>query len=103
MVVRLLNLSSILINGSPTSEFEFHCGLKQGDPLAPFLFILVMESLHFSFTRVVEAGIFRGVGISNVITAAAASKIRCSVMNTPFKYLGVMVGGSMSVVKAWDK
>ncbi|GKB65183.1 RNA-directed DNA polymerase, eukaryota, partial [Tanacetum coccineum] len=53
-------MASILINGSPTSEFEFHCGLKQGDPLAPFLFILVMESLHLSFTRVVEAGIFRG-------------------------------------------
>ncbi|GKA95732.1 RNA-directed DNA polymerase, eukaryota [Tanacetum coccineum] len=28
-------MASILINGSPTSEFEFHCGLKQGDPLAP--------------------------------------------------------------------
>ncbi|GKC56846.1 RNA-directed DNA polymerase, eukaryota, partial [Tanacetum coccineum] len=78
-------------------------GFGQGDPLAPFLFILVMESLHLSFTRVVEAGIFRGVGVSNVITAAAASKIGCSVMNTPFKYLGVMVGGSMSVVKAWDE
>nr|GEW95993.1 hypothetical protein [Tanacetum cinerariifolium] len=29
----------------------------KGDPLAPFLFILIMESLHLSFSRAVEAGI----------------------------------------------
>nr|GFA35466.1 putative RNA-directed DNA polymerase, eukaryota, reverse transcriptase zinc-binding domain protein [Tanacetum cinerariifolium] len=40
--------ASILVNGSPTAEFQFHCGLKQRDPLAPFLFFLVMESLHLS-------------------------------------------------------
>ncbi|GJW01599.1 RNA-directed DNA polymerase, eukaryota [Tanacetum coccineum] len=46
---------SIIINGSPTEEFQFGKGLKQGDPLAPFLFILIMESLHLSFQRVVDA------------------------------------------------
>ncbi|GKE16325.1 RNA-directed DNA polymerase, eukaryota, partial [Tanacetum coccineum] len=56
-------MASILVNGSLTSEFQFHRGLKQGDPLAPYLFILVMESLHLSFTRVIEAGIFTGVRI----------------------------------------
>ncbi|GKC60500.1 RNA-directed DNA polymerase, eukaryota [Tanacetum coccineum] len=56
---------SILVNGSPTMEFQFHKGLKQGDPLSPFLFILVMESLHISISRVVEAGLFRGVQVGN--------------------------------------
>ncbi|GJY32697.1 RNA-directed DNA polymerase, eukaryota [Tanacetum coccineum] len=55
---------SILVNGSPTEEFQFYRGLKQGDPLSPFLFILIMESLHLSFQRVVDAGMFTGINLS---------------------------------------
>ncbi|GJZ43778.1 hypothetical protein Tco_0591033 [Tanacetum coccineum] len=55
-----VGMASILVNGSPTKEFQFHRGLKQGDPLAPYLFIIIMESLHLSFSRVIEAGIFTG-------------------------------------------
>nr|GEX21475.1 RNA-directed DNA polymerase, eukaryota [Tanacetum cinerariifolium] len=54
--------ASVLVNGSPSDEFNFHCGLKQGDPLAPLLFIIVMESLYLSFSKVVEAGLFIGLG-----------------------------------------
>nr|GEY33496.1 putative RNA-directed DNA polymerase, eukaryota, reverse transcriptase zinc-binding domain protein [Tanacetum cinerariifolium] len=35
---------SIIINGSRTKEFQFFKGIKQGDPLSPFLFILIMEN-----------------------------------------------------------
>nr|GEU39579.1 RNA-directed DNA polymerase, eukaryota [Tanacetum cinerariifolium] len=59
---------SILVNGSPTLEFYFHRGLKQGDPLALFLFLLIMESLHLSFSRAVEAGIFTGFKVDHSIT-----------------------------------
>ncbi|GJX31581.1 RNA-directed DNA polymerase, eukaryota, reverse transcriptase zinc-binding domain protein [Tanacetum coccineum] len=58
---------SILINGSPTEEFQFFKGLKQGDPLSPFLFILVMECLHLSFQKVVDAGMFKGINLSQSV------------------------------------
>ncbi|GJW94864.1 RNA-directed DNA polymerase, eukaryota [Tanacetum coccineum] len=55
----------VLVNGSPTSEFKFHKGLKQGDPLSSFIFILVMESLHLSFKRLLEVRLFKGISINN--------------------------------------
>nr|GEW51342.1 RNA-directed DNA polymerase, eukaryota [Tanacetum cinerariifolium] len=56
---------SVIVNGSPTKEFQFFRGLKQGDPLYPFLFILVMESLHSSFQKVVDANMFKGIELSS--------------------------------------
>nr|GEX98872.1 RNA-directed DNA polymerase, eukaryota [Tanacetum cinerariifolium] len=56
---------SVLVNGSPTSEFQFYKGLKHDDPLSPFLFILVMETLYLSFKNVVNAGLFKGVVLNN--------------------------------------
>ncbi|GJW82711.1 RNA-directed DNA polymerase, eukaryota [Tanacetum coccineum] len=57
--------ASVFVNGSPTDEFTFHRGLRQGDPLSPFLFILVMESLHVSFQRLIDRGMFTPVTVGN--------------------------------------
>nr|GFA03306.1 RNA-directed DNA polymerase, eukaryota [Tanacetum cinerariifolium] len=60
--------ASILVNGSPTKEFSCHCGLKQEDPLAPYLFILIMESLHISFNRAVDEGLFKGIQLPGLLS-----------------------------------
>lgn len=53
--------SSILLNGNLTNEFHLHRGLRQGDPLFPFLFVIVMEGLHVAIEDAVATGFFRGV------------------------------------------
>nr|GEV53453.1 copia protein [Tanacetum cinerariifolium] len=118
-----------------------------------------MESLHLSFSRAVEAGIFTGIkidssltlshlfyaddavfigewsngnligimnilrcfsflsgmsinihkshllgiGVYDVSVSEVANRIGCSVMKAPLWYLGIMVGGNMSLVKEWDE
>ncbi|XP_071687780.1 uncharacterized protein [Rutidosis leptorrhynchoides] len=57
--------TSILINGSPTNEFEVRRGLRQGDPLNPFLFLIVMEGLHLCLKDKIESGSIRGATVSN--------------------------------------
>jgi hypothetical protein len=59
---------SVLINGSPTEEINIQRDLKQGDPLAPFLFLLVAEGLGGIFRRAIGRNRFRGfrVGGSEV-------------------------------------
>nr|GEU52853.1 RNA-directed DNA polymerase, eukaryota [Tanacetum cinerariifolium] len=58
---------SVIGNGSPTEEFQFFKGLKQDDPLSSFLFILIMESLHVSFQRVVDAGQWSDSNINTIV------------------------------------
>ncbi|GJR24781.1 RNA-directed DNA polymerase, eukaryota [Tanacetum coccineum] len=43
------------------------------------------------------------MGIRGSIVSEAAASLGCSVMKTPFNYLGIMVGGNMSLVKSWDE
>ncbi|GJW28177.1 RNA-directed DNA polymerase, eukaryota, reverse transcriptase zinc-binding domain protein [Tanacetum coccineum] len=151
-------MGSVLVNGNPSSEFQFFKGLKQGDPLSPFLFILIMETLHLSFMRILNAGLYKGIslndsftishlfyaddvvfvgewndtniytllnvlkcfylasglkinlhksklmgiGVNTSVVETAANLIGCSILSSPFNYLGVKVGSNMSRISSWD-
>ncbi|GKC82014.1 RNA-directed DNA polymerase, eukaryota, reverse transcriptase zinc-binding domain protein [Tanacetum coccineum] len=56
---------SILLNGSPTREFTVERGLRQGDPLSPFLFLLVAEALQVMMIDACNKGIFKGLSLAN--------------------------------------
>ncbi|MCI72974.1 RNA-directed DNA polymerase (Reverse transcriptase), partial [Trifolium medium] len=46
--------ASVLVNGSPTDEFPLERGLRQGDPLSHFLFLVAAEGLHVLMEAMVE-------------------------------------------------
>ena len=54
---------SVLINGSPESFFDSSRGLRQGDPLSPFLFLLFMKILSRMLKRVEEEGFIKGFSV----------------------------------------
>ncbi|KAJ0805669.1 putative RNA-directed DNA polymerase [Helianthus annuus] len=57
--------ASVLVNGSPTMEFDCARGLRQGDPVSPFLFLIAMEALSGIMKKASEVGLFQGIRCSN--------------------------------------
>jgi hypothetical protein len=55
----------VLVNGSSTSEFNYKKGVRQGDPLSRFIFILSMEAFLSFVGKVVSSDIINGVVIPN--------------------------------------
>jgi hypothetical protein len=56
---------SILVNGSSTEEINIHTGLKQGDLLASFLFLLVVEGLSAAVRTEDERNLFTGFKVGS--------------------------------------
>jgi len=150
---------SVLVNGSPTKEFRPMRGLRKGDPLAPFLFLIVAEGLTGLVRKAVKEDLLRGIKVgrveleccllqfaddtmfmcedsfSNVFTIKAilrvfelasglkvnfykskitglqveksnlelyARTLNCDVMQIPFIYLGMQVGGNPRRTQFWE-
>ncbi|KAL4277800.1 hypothetical protein GQ457_03G017200 [Hibiscus cannabinus] len=55
---------TVRINGSLSREFHPHCGLRQGDPLSPFLFLLCTQALSALLTAEQSPGGLVGLGAS---------------------------------------
>ena len=56
-------LYSILINGIPSTPFSPSRGIRQGDPLSPFIFILMSEGLSRLINHVVQSRQLRGISL----------------------------------------
>ncbi|GKC67240.1 RNA-directed DNA polymerase, eukaryota, reverse transcriptase zinc-binding domain protein, partial [Tanacetum coccineum] len=117
--------ASVLFNGSPTKEFQLHKGLRQGDPLSSFLFILAMEGLHiltedadrdnveclirilniFYFASGLQLNLQKsklyGIGVAQNDVQDLARCTGCGADSVPFLYLGLPVGERMYQVNSW--
>lgn len=53
--------SSVKIDGQPKGHFRSSRGVRQGDPLSPYLFILCAERLSHSLNKEAAAGRLQGI------------------------------------------
>ena len=67
---------SVLVNGSPMAEFSPEKGLRQGDPLSPFLFNLVAEGLDMLIIRAGESGLITGAVIGQEWASTTVSHLQ---------------------------
>jgi hypothetical protein len=56
---------SVLLNGTPSGFFSSDQGLQQGDPLSPFLFVIVIEALSRMMAVTEAKGLVDGFSVGS--------------------------------------
>ncbi|RVW32762.1 putative ribonuclease H protein [Vitis vinifera] len=112
---------SVLINGTSSGFFKSSRGLRQGDPLSPYLFVIVMEALSCLLKRAKEGGFLSGWHLSamsglkvnldksEIIAVGRVENVEevalefgCKVSRLPSTYLGLPLGARFKEVATWD-
>lgn len=69
----------VLVNGSPTAEFPIQRGFRQGDPLSPFLFLIVAKALSVMMQEASSRGLFKGCLIGDTCVEVLHLQLRMTL------------------------
>ncbi|GJV52131.1 hypothetical protein Tco_1447872 [Tanacetum coccineum] len=120
---------SVLVNGSPTEEFKALKGIRQSDPLSPFLFLNFAVGINMVIKEAINNGAMKGsqweeitwwfhiytssleinlsksklyeVGVSQDKVEEMARMLKCCPGKLTFMYVGLPIRVNMNNVESW--
>lgn len=80
-----LTFFSILVNGVPSQPFSPKRGIRQGEPLSPFIIVIMDEGLGHYIKASIQNGSLQGFPLHGLQLAASHSQLvdDTLLMNTP--------------------